>query len=154
MLSEYLSKIKFFFRTWYLEHEPYFWIVVILLINLSISWIVRESNIFFVPNTNPIGYNFGYIGSIGIILFVSFISFQYKIINFSPVNVVFIMAGVYSNFAEKLIWNSVADYMSIGFAYINLADLQIFMGLFLLNISVWLVKKPEEKKMKKSSLIS
>lgn len=128
-------------------------ILIICLINLGISNLLRSSDIFFVANPNPIGFNFGYYSSLTIIILSTWILIKFELLNKSPVYSIFILAGLYSNFTEKLIWNNVADYLILINWNLNLADIQIFLGVIMINLDTWfkndviknIVKKTEIK---------
>ena len=51
-----------------------------------------------------------------------------------------IIAGAIGNFLEYTIFGFVVDYINIGIAVLNVADLQIYGGLILLNWKI-LAKK-------------
>lgn len=129
-------------------------IFVICLINLGISNLLRTSDIFFVANPNPIGFNFGYYSTLTIIILATWILIKFNLLNKRPVYSIFILAGLYSNFIEKLIWNNVADYLIFINWNLNLADIQIFLGVIMINLDTWFKKelnstttaKPEIKK--------
>ena len=128
-------------------------IFVICLINLGISNLLRSSDIFFVANPSPIGFNFGYYSTLTIIVIATWILIKFELLNKSPVYSIFILAGLYSNFVEKLIWNNVADYLILINWNLNLADIQIFLGVIMINLDTWFkndliknnIKKPEIK---------
>jgi len=121
----------------YPQSLHYFWVIFVLCLNLLISDLVRKSGSFYIPNEQPIGYTFGYMWSVVLISVISWLAFELELIYKSPVSLIFIIGGVYSNFVERLMWGNVADYMHIRVGYINLADIQIFLGLFILNLHVW-----------------
>jgi lipoprotein signal peptidase len=110
--------------------------------NFGLSFYVRNSNFFYVSNENPVGFAFGYYSSVLILVFITFCIFKYDLIHRSTINSIMILSGLYSNFLEKLYWGNVADYMNVQIAQINLADIQILLGLFLLNIDIWTKKEP------------
>jgi len=119
----------------------YICIVLITGLNLGLSLFVRYYQIPFVPNSNPIGFNFGLVGSILLTLIVTFISYEAKLAEKSVTGFIFTLGGIYSNFSEKIIFGSVADYMSFLQINFNLADIQILLALLLLNYQVWFGKK-------------
>ena len=140
-----LSKFLYFLELNYPQAFHYLWIIFIVIFNLIISIIIRHSDYFFIPNQNPIGYNFGYFWSAILFITISWLAFEFKLIHRYPISLIFIIAGVYSNFSERLIWGSVADYMFVPNPFIqmviNLADIQIVLGLIILNIQVWFFSK-------------
>jgi|LakMenEpi03Aug12_release.lakeMendotaPanAssembly.Ray.scaffolds.fasta_scaffold1331965_1 lipoprotein signal peptidase len=130
----------------------YYWIVLFIFFNILISAIVRNNKIFFLLNENPVSYSFGFWPSVLGLVLVTFISFYAKLLQKSAVSTIFVLAGIYSNFLEILIFGGVADYISISIAYINLADLQIISGIVLLNLHVWFFTKNPNDKMSDNSI--
>jgi len=127
-------------------------ILLIIGANFGLSFYVRSSSIFYISNESPVGFAFGYYSSVLVLAFITFCIFKYDLIHRSTINSILILSGLYSNFLEKLYWGNVADYMNIQVAQINLADIQILLGLALLNIHIW-TKKDEAvgtKKLAKS----
>lgn len=139
-----LAKFLYFLELKHPQIFHYIWIFFVVVFNLSVSSIIRNSDYFFIPNPNPIGFNFGYLWSMILFITISWLAFEFKLIHKYPVSLIFIIAGVYSNFSERLIWGMVADYMFVPnpFVYlaINLADIQIILGLVFLNFQVWFTK--------------
>lgn len=132
----------------------YFHFAVILgvcLINIGISAVLRSSNIFFVSNPSPIGFSFGYYSSVAIIAAATWLLIKFGFFKKSPVYSIFILAGLYSNFVEKLIWNNVADYLTLGNLNLNLADIQIFLGIIMINVEVWARNRPVPETTNKKS---
>lgn len=115
-------------------------IIFIIGANFGLSFYVRSSNFFYISNENPVGFAFGYYSSVLVLVFITFCVFKYDLIHRSTINSIMILSGLYSNFLEKLYWGNVADYMNIQIAQINLADIQILLGLFLLNLDIWTKK--------------
>jgi hypothetical protein len=113
-------------------------IIGICAINLIISGALRSSDVFFVSNPTPISFSLGYYSSIFILILASYLIIKFEFLKKSPVYSIFILAGLYSNFIEKLIWNNVADYLMLGNLNLNLADTQIFVGIVMVNIEIWL----------------
>ena len=125
-----------------------FHIVIICLVvafNLSVSAFIRYKGLFYIPNESPMGFQFGLLYSIAIIGFILWALVYFKIFIRHPIITFLIVSGAISNFSEKwIIYNSVADYISIGYGHFNLADVEIWTGLILLNLQVWFLdnKKP------------
>jgi lipoprotein signal peptidase len=114
-------------------------ISVLVVFNLSVSAFVRYNSLFYIPNENPLGFQFGLYYSVLIIGFICWALIYFKIFLKHPIISILILAGAMSNFLEKWVfYNSVADYISIGFSHFNLADVQIWIGLILLNLHVWI----------------
>jgi hypothetical protein len=109
----------------------------VAIINLLIAWYIRGSNIPFVANTQPIGFTFDYFSSTAILILVTWAIHEFDIHIRAGISIILLLSGLYSNFVEKFIWGSVADYMSIYELAINLADVQIILGLIFLNWKLW-----------------
>lgn len=117
-----------------------FFVLLIVGINLLISLFLRSQDLFFVANQAPIGHTFGYYSSLLILIFVTWAVIRFDFLHKTPVYAILILAGLYSNFIEKVMFNSVADYLPLGYIYLNLADSQIFLGLIILNFQSWIPK--------------
>lgn len=121
--------------------ENWFWQSLILssvvLLNLLLSWAVRNLGLYYIPNQNPFGFSLGILSSGLILLFVTWGIFSMKLFEKSPVFSLLILAGGWSNYIERIIFGSATDYIIFFFSYINLADIQIWLGLILLNVQVW-----------------
>jgi hypothetical protein len=109
----------------------------VTILNLVIAWYVRTSDLPFVSNNRPIGFTFDYFSSIGILLLVTWLLHEFKIHVRAGIGTILTLSGLYSNFLEKATWGEVADYMSIYELSINLADVQIVLGLIILNWKLW-----------------
>jgi Signal peptidase (SPase) II len=115
----------------------------LLSINIFLIIIIRHSNIYFVSNTTPFGI---YLSGLGLSIIVGFVSwgmFKFKLIQKYPIYSILILSGIWSNVAERVLNGYVTDYINLGFGYANLADLQIWVGVIVLNYFVW---RPEAKK--------
>ncbi len=108
-----------------------------VLINLSISYYIRVSDIAYIPNTSPIGFTFGYFSSILILIIVAWVIHEFELNQKYALASIMILGGLFSNFSEKYLLGAVADYMTIGIGTINLADIMIFLGVVLLNLQIW-----------------
>ena len=75
---------------------------------------------------------------------------KFDFLHKTPVYAILILAGLYSNFVEKVMFNSVADYLPLGSLYLNLADSQIFLGLLILNLQSWIPKVKASLEVSKS----
>ena len=143
-----LAKFLYFLELNHPHIFHYIWIIFVVFFNLFVSIIIRNSNYFFIPNPTPIGFNFGYLWSVILFITISWLAFEFKLIHKYPISLIFIIAGVYSNFSERLIWGTVADYIFIPNHFIqlaiNLADVQIILGLIILNLQVWFFEKTGE----------
>lgn len=115
------------------------WLLVWFLIglNLGFSFLIRGIGFTIVQNTSPIGFTFGYGSSLLLLGFITYYLISSKIIEKSPILAVLILGGAWSNLIEKLVFDSVADYIDLGFSTLNLADVQIVLGVLFLNLQFW-----------------
>ena len=125
--------------------------LILVLINLFIGWLVRNSGVFYYSNKFPFGVNIDLVSTILIVGFVTYGLWQFGYLKRYPVLSILILTGVWSNYLEKWLFGGyVADYISFFFSYINLADIQIWIGLIALNIQIWFLDKnrsdPQELK--------
>ena len=119
----------------------FFIFLAVVGLNLGISQIVRVRNLYYVANYEPFGFSFGLWSSVLIlaILFLSFIYF--KLLAKFPIISLLVMAGAYSNFLEKwILYGNVADYINAYISQFNLADMQIWSGILVINWYVWFGK--------------
>ena len=141
--SHSLFEIKFFQLQYLSIQESFYLLTISLLIifNFFISFIVRTQNVYFIPNTRPFGISFD---NITIILILSFITWSLDTLNFfDKYNLasVLLIVGAWSNFLERIYFGAVADYVNFFVSYINLADVQIWVGLIILNWQIWFLRK-------------
>lgn len=141
--SHSLFEIKFFQLQYLSIQESFYLLTISLLIifNFFISFIVRTQNVYFIPNTKPFGISFD---NITIILILSFITWSLDTLNFfDKYNLasVLLIVGAWSNFLERIYFGAVADYVNFFVSYINLADVQIWVGLIILNWQIWFWRK-------------
>jgi len=54
-----------------------------------------------------------------------------------PISSSLILSGVWSNLLERLWFGGVADYLNLYITIANMADLQIWTGLLLLNLQIF-----------------
>lgn len=143
---EWLSNLlsKFYFHP--LSRRESFYLLtisVLIIFNFFISFLVRTNNIYYIPNTRPFGISFDNFFAISLL---AFITWSLDTLNFFErynLPSILLIVGVWSNFLEKTAFGFVADYVNLSFlmSYINLADVQIWVGLLLLNWQVWFLKK-------------
>lgn len=132
--------------------KSWFWQTLILcsviFLNLSLSYLVRTLGLFYIPNQFPFGLSIGPLSATLILLFVTWGVFALKLFDKSPVFTLLILAGGWSNLLERFILGSATDYIMFFISFINLADIQIWIGLILLNIQIWFwpIKKPDVEK--------
>jgi lipoprotein signal peptidase len=103
---------------------------------LSFSWLVRNGYLqAFQPvvNYKTLGLDLDMFINFLIVLIVGLMVYSFGFLKEFTVASLFILVGVYSNFLEKLLYNNVLDYFDIYLAKINLADIQLWLGLIALN---------------------
>lgn len=140
-----------------LKHGPIFEVFGFFLIwlNFHISLFLPKSNIHFVENTHPFGFDVSGLATLLVTIITIVALYKGKIFDKYPLSSVLIVSGVFSNFIERIYFGNVKDFLDIGIAYINLADLEIWIGLLFLNIQVWFFDKGEkqtEKETKKEEV--
>lgn len=117
-------------------------IFIVIGVNILISRFIRQQNLLFEVNENPVGFWFaGYYSAVGFVFLITLIVYYLNLISKSFIGVALVLTGVYANFIEKLLWGNVIDYLSIVNLHYNLADLEILLGLIFLNYRIW-AKKP------------
>ena len=105
----------------------------LILVNCLISFILVKNGFAVTPNYFPAGFGFGWFASFAIFILGGFCVYKLKLLQQFPLITALIIAGSFSNFLEFSLHGFVADYFNIGIAVLNLADLQIYGGLILLN---------------------
>jgi hypothetical protein len=123
-----------------LSHFAFF--AVLLGLNLLVSQLIKSSNIYFVSNIYPFGIQIGTSGISIIVALATWGIFNFNLIHKYPIYSILILSGVWSNCAERFLFGFVTDYINLGISFANLADLQIWVGVIILNVIVWL---PESK---------
>ena len=111
-------------------------ISLLITLNLSFSWLVRNGYLqAFQPvvNYKTLGLDLDIFINFLIVLIVGLMVYSFGFLKEFTVASLFILVGVYSNFLEKLLYNNVLDYFDIYLAKINLADIQLWLGLIALN---------------------
>ena len=131
-MSKSYSKNQYFF-----DWLKSIFLILSIFLNLFIRFLVQNSNIFYVTNQNPIGFFWGYLSAFGLVSLVTFSIFYFQFWYKFPLISILILSGFYSNFLEKLIFGFVIDYLNFQISYLNLADIQIFSGIFLLNLQTF-----------------
>jgi hypothetical protein len=134
---------------------PFHLLVIGILIafDLGVSAFVRYQSLFFIPNEAPMGFQFGLAYSIIIVGFIFWALIYFKIFIKHPIITILIVSGALSNFSEKWIfYNAVTDYITIGYGHFNLADVEIWTGLIILNFQVWILDYKSKPKVKQPVL--
>jgi lipoprotein signal peptidase len=109
----------------------------IILFNILISLYIRKSGLYFNENLFPFGLriNVGIIGAL--LVFVTWGLYQYRLFYRYVIYTILIMCGSWSNLIERFVFGSVTDYINFGIVYANIADLQIWIGVLMLNYFAW-----------------
>jgi lipoprotein signal peptidase len=114
-----------------------FWICI-TLVNLLISYTIKNMGLSHVVNPSPFGLNLGVYPILFIFLFVAYFVFYLNFYQIYTIPSLLILAGMLSNLTELFLFGGATDYISIFIAIINLADVQIWLGLLWLNYKIWL----------------
>ncbi len=115
--------------------------VILIAANFLVSSLVRNLNLFHVKNYFPASFGFGLLSSVLILGLVFAFIHKQRFLYKHPILSTFIIAGVISNFLEYTIFGFVIDYINVGIAVINFADLQIYTGLIMLNWRMLVAKQ-------------
>ena len=119
--------------------------VFVIIVNLFMRWLVPLLQVPFMTTFDPLGAcsNFGQCGlqlsqgaSINILFLVAIASLSYfmRWYKSAPLWTYILIGAVASNVVEKVLFSSVRDYIPLGFAVFNLADLQIVFSLMMISI--------------------
>lgn len=128
-------------NTKFFDWIKFLFLILNVCINLYLRFLIQNSNFFYLKNSNPIGFFWGYFSAFGLLILVTFVIFYFEFWKKYWFVSVLILSGFYSNFLEKLIFDFVIDYINFQISYLNLADLQIFAGILLLNLQTFFSKK-------------
>jgi lipoprotein signal peptidase len=120
--------------------------VILIALNLGVSFFIRRSDLFFVANQTPFGLNIGLVSVTLIVIGITLGLYCFDYIHKYPVVSLLIIAGSWSNLLERMLFGSVTDYISFVISFINLADIQIWIGLIALNAQIWFLDRAETGK--------
>lgn len=109
----------------------------LIWLNFHIAVLLPKLNISFVINDQPFGFDISIAVTFFIIIFIIVALYKSTALDRYPLASILIIAGAFSNFIERLYFGGVRDYLDIQIAHINLADIEIWTGLILLNFQVW-----------------
>jgi lipoprotein signal peptidase len=107
---------------------------IIVAYNLIISRLIEASNLSFVINSSPSFFVFGLILGIFFTSLLIGIGFYLGFCRTAKIPFVFIISGALSNLIEIALNQHVVDYIDIFIAKLNLADIQIYLGLAVIII--------------------
>lgn len=117
----------------------------LIFFNILLSYQLPNFSIAYVGNTKPFGFDISLLTTFLIQIFIFFGLYKGGAMDKYRLASALIIAGSFSNFLERLYFGEVKDYLDIGIAYINLADIQIWLGLILLNWQIWFWNKKIKK---------
>jgi lipoprotein signal peptidase len=108
------------------------------LMNLGLSVFARHShNLYIAFNTRPFGLQIGgiwlFLAALAVSIFLVYTLYQPRYAVYS----LLILVGIWSNYVEYTVFNNVADYLPFFIGVFNVADIEIWTGVVLLNIAVW-----------------
>jgi len=112
-------------------------IIITSAIVVGISWLIRDNEFFYIPNTLTFGIFIPDYILLGVLVLVTSIIFYFDVYKHYMIPVVLFLSGGWSNGIEKLLFDSVTDYIPFINSYINIADIMIWVGLIWLNIMIW-----------------
>jgi lipoprotein signal peptidase len=107
---------------------------VIVAYSLLVSELIMRSNLSFVINSSPSFFVFGFILGIFFTSLLVGIGFYLGFYRTAKIPFVFIISGALSNLIEMALNQHVVDYIDIFIAKLNLADIQIYLGLAVIII--------------------
>ena len=117
-----------------------FLILGLIIVNFLVSFLIVKAGFPVTQNYFPAGFGYSIFTSILIFALGVFCIYKLNLLKQFPLITTLIVAGAVSNFLEYIIFGFVVDYINIGIAVLNLADLLIYGGLVLLNWKI-LTKK-------------
>jgi lipoprotein signal peptidase len=105
-------------------------ISLLVVLNLSVAKFFQSTHLAVI-NTSPSWLFFGVIGNI-ILFFILVLTCIILQPNAKPTKL--IIAAIMSNLIEFYTFGFVVDYINLGIGVLNLADLQIYIGLIWLTV--------------------
>jgi Signal peptidase (SPase) II len=108
-------------------------LLVLVAFDLLLAHFIKSSTIQIAQNTNPLGLVLPVWFVVMAASFVTFGLIRFEFLAKYPVFTLLIIAGMASNLIERITFGYVADYINIGIAIANIADLQIWLGVITLN---------------------
>ncbi len=117
-------------------------ISLLVALNITIARVI-ENTPFAVINQSP---SWLFFGILGIITLVSILVLAYIILKPNPIITQLILVGIISNIIEYYSFGFVVDYLNFGIGILNLADIQIYIGL------IWLTALSLSSKLQSDSI--
>jgi lipoprotein signal peptidase len=109
-------------------------------LNIFFTLLLRNNGHPFIPNKYIFNLPLNLIFISIIVFFISYGFYKFKYYLLYPTITSIILAGIWSNLLERVFFGNVADYLPLFYSYINLADVQICIGLLALNYHIWIRK--------------
>jgi lipoprotein signal peptidase len=122
-------------------------LAVLVGVNLALSIFIQRSGFYYVANTTHWLFGMGFLASAAVLSLIISTLYFLRLSNFLMMVSVVIMSGAISNFVEKfVVFGSVTDYvparfLNYNFGFFNIADIQIWVGLVMLNVGIFLGNK-------------
>ena len=107
------------------------------IINLLIVSLVRQENYYLVINQTVFGFKINLWVIALMTMVISLFLVKTDFWQNYPISSSLILSGVWSNLLERLWFGGVADYLNLYIAIGNITDLQIWIGLLMLNIQLF-----------------
>jgi lipoprotein signal peptidase len=122
------------------------WAVVwIVIVNVAIGFLIQRLGVYFIKNIYPLGLPLPVLAVVIIFAVVAIGLVYTDCLHKFPLATLLIISGSVSNLGERILFGGVVDYLNLGIAYVNLADLELWFGVGLLNYQIWI--EPMWKKM-------
>jgi len=107
------------------------------VVNLLIVSVTRQGNHYLVINQTVFGFKVDLWIIALITVAISLFLVKTKLWQHYPISGSLILSGVWSNLLERLWFGGVADYLNLYIAISNIADLEIWVGLLILNLQLF-----------------
>ncbi len=107
------------------------------VVNLLIVSVTRQGNHYLVINQTVFGFKIDLWIIALITVAISLFLVKTKLWQHYPISGSLILSGVWSNLLERLWFGGVADYLNLYIAISNIADLEIWIGLLILNLQLF-----------------
>jgi len=107
------------------------------VINLLFVALIRQGDHYLMINQTVFGFKIEAWVMVLIAVTISLFLVKTDLWQNYPISSSLILSGVWSNLLERLWFGGVADYLNLYIAIANIADLQIWTGLLLLNLQIF-----------------